>query len=56
MKNPANKILIVDDESDILEFLRYNLEVAGYTVCEAIDGVSGLEMAIKENPDLLFFK
>ena len=34
------KILIVDDEEDILEFLEYNLEKAGYVVFKASDGQS----------------
>lgn len=46
------KILLVDDEKDIVEFLQYNLEAENYTVLAAYDG----EMALKkmeENPDLV---
>ena len=47
------KILVVDDEPDILEFIRYNLEKEGFQVVTAKDGVEGLEMAKKENPHLI---
>lgn len=47
------KILIVDDEPDILEFLRYNLEKESFTVFSASDGPSGLEEAKKQQPDLI---
>lgn len=47
------KILIVDDEPDILEFLRYNLEKESFTVFSASDGSSGLEAAKKHRPDLI---
>jgi len=47
------KILIVDDEPDILEFLRYNLEKESFTVYSASDGPSGLEEAKKQQPDLI---
>lgn len=47
------KILIVDDEPDILEFLQYNLEREGYTVVTASDGEAGILLAERENPDLI---
>ncbi len=47
------KILIVDDEEDILEFLEYNLEKAGYVVFKASDGQSAVEKAKKEIPHLI---
>lgn len=47
------KILIVDDEPDILEFLQYNLEREGYTVVTASDGEAGIQLAERENPDLI---
>jgi two-component system alkaline phosphatase synthesis response regulator PhoP len=46
------KILLIDDEKDILEFLKYNLEMEGYEVITGIDGQEALEK-IAENPDLL---
>ena len=47
------KILIVDDEADILELLEYNLEKEGYQVLTATDGKAAIEVATKENPDMI---
>ncbi len=47
------KILIVDDEPDILEFIQYNLSKEGYQVFIAKDGREGLKTAKKENPHLI---
>jgi len=47
------KILIVDDEPDILEFLQYNLEKEGYEVFVADNGAKGLEEAKRILPDLI---
>lgn len=47
------KILIVDDEPDILEFLRYNLEKEGFEVLTASNGADGIALAEKENPALI---
>lgn len=47
------KILIVDDEPDIIEFLRYNLIKEGFSVCFAYDGEEGLRVAERERPDLI---
>lgn len=49
----AEKILIVDDEPDILEFLQYNLEKEGFRVVTASDGEEGIKVAEKEKPDLI---
>src|SRR5215211_4115316 len=46
-------ILLVEDEPTLSETLRYNLEREGYTVLSAADGVNGLELARREQPDLL---
>ena len=48
-----SKILIVDDEKDILEFLTYNLKKKGYDVITANNGQEGLELAKKNCPDLI---
>ncbi len=48
----GKKILIVDDEKDILELLRYNLEREGYTILTATTGKRGLEIA-SQQPDLI---
>ncbi len=50
---PAAKILIVDDEPDLLDLLQYNLEREGYHVVVARDGVQALEMAEREQPDAI---
>lgn len=47
------KILLVDDEPDILEIVSYNLEEAGYTVYTAQDGVEAIELAKKFLPELI---
>ena len=47
------KILIVDDEKDILEFLSYNLKKEGFSIYTASDGSEGLEKAKKIKPDLI---
>ena len=47
------KILVVDDETNIVEILTYNLRKAGYETIEAYDGETGLKMALEENPDLV---
>ena len=46
-------ILIVDDESDILEIVSYNLEEAGYKVFTASNGVDGISLAKKHRPELI---
>lgn len=47
------KILIVDDEPDILEFLKYNLDKQGYDTYTAANGVEGLKIALETIPDLI---
>ncbi len=47
------KILIIDDEPDILEFLKYNLNKEGYDTYIASNGVDGLNMAMGIIPDLI---
>ena len=49
---PAN-ILIIDDYADNRELFRLMLEAAGHRVCEAEDGLTGLEMAQAEMPALI---
>ena len=49
----AMKILIVDDEEDILDLLEYNLEQEGYEVVRAIDGHAAIREAQKEKPDMV---
>jgi DNA-binding response OmpR family regulator len=49
----AEKILVVDDEATIVEFVRINLEKAGFTVLSAGDGDTALALATSERPDLI---
>jgi two-component system phosphate regulon response regulator PhoB len=49
----AAKILIVDDEQDILTLLEYNLKKAGFQVVSAEDGPEAIELAKMERPDLI---
>ena len=53
MMENNNKILLVDDEPDILEFLSYNLEKEGYEVHLAENGLEGLNKAKDILPDLI---
>lgn len=47
------KILIVDDEPDILEFISYNLKKQGYEVHTCSNGETGLQSALRNKPDLI---
>lgn len=47
------KILIVDDEPDILDFLKYNLVKEGYEVLTASNGEDGIKIAEREQPQLI---
>jgi two-component system alkaline phosphatase synthesis response regulator PhoP len=53
MDSRSKKILIADDEPDILEILEYNLTAEGFRVLKAKDGDEALEIANKEKPDLI---
>jgi two-component system alkaline phosphatase synthesis response regulator PhoP len=50
---PKGRILVIDDEEDLIELVRYNLEKEGFVVKDALDGESGLKAAIQENPDVI---
>ena len=53
-KTPAReKILVVEDEEDILELIRYNLTRDGYRVSAATSGEDGLRAATRDKPDLV---
>lgn len=49
----SRKILIVDDDAEIIEAIRFALEAKGYVVLIARDGNQGLAMAEREDPDLM---
>ena len=52
--NPKKiKILLVDDEPDILEIITYSLENAGYKIYTATNGIEAVEKASKIEPDLI---
>ncbi len=48
-----NKILICDDEPELVELVQLQLEVVGYDVVTANDGEEALQKAYSENPDLV---
>ncbi|NQT90538.1 MAG: response regulator [Candidatus Omnitrophica bacterium] len=49
----GKRILIVDDEQDLVETLTFRLEANDYEVIKAYDGQEGLDKAKSENPDLI---
>lgn len=49
----AKRILLVDDEKDLVATVTFRLEAAGYVVIPAYDGQEGLNKARKEKPDLI---
>ena len=53
MKKEKIKILIVDDEPDIIEILKFNLENEGYNVISAANGKEALKLADKHIPQLI---
>lgn len=52
-KKSSKRILLVDDDADIIESLRLALESSGYEVLVARDGNQGLALTERENPDLV---
>ena len=52
-KREAKRILLVDDDQEIVESIRLPLEARGYHVVVARDGNQGLAMAEREDPDLM---
>lgn len=49
----AKRVLLVDDDAEIIESIRYALESKGYQILIARDGNQGLAMAEREDPDLV---
>ena len=47
------KILVVDDDRNLLKLFKYVLEKDGFAVITAMDGESGLKLALAERPDLV---
>ena len=52
-QSQAKRILLVDDDAEIVESMRIALESKGYTILVARDGNQGLAMAEREDPDLV---
>ena len=46
-------VLVIDDEKDLIELVRYNLEKEGFDVVAATDGRSGLDIASRHRPELI---
>ena len=53
MKKTSTKILIVDDDPDIIEILTYNLSNEGYNVKSAVSGIEAIKKAKKFIPDII---
>lgn len=51
--SPGKRILLVDDDQEIIESLRMALQAKGYEILIARDGNQGLAMAEREDPDLM---
>ncbi len=49
----TKRVLVVDDEPDIVEFIRFNLELENIECIEANDGEEALSKAREQNPDLI---
>ena len=47
------RILIIEDEQNIVDILAFNLQRDGYETMEAMDGATGLELALERDPDLI---
>lgn len=52
-RQETKRILLVDDDAEIIEAMRYALEAKGYEILVARDGNQGLAMAEREDPDLV---
>jgi len=50
---PKKKILVVDDETDLVEMITLRLEAGDFIVIKAYDGQAGLDLARTEKPDLI---
>ena len=49
----SKRILIVEDEKNIVDILSFNLSKEGYKTLEAYDGEAGLQLALEQDPDLI---
>ncbi len=46
-------MLVIDDEKDLIELVRYNLEKEGFDVIAASDGRTGLDIVMRHKPDMV---
>tara|TARA_Y100000996_G_C22512265_1_gene638918 strand:- start:692 stop:1387 length:696 start_codon:yes stop_codon:yes gene_type:complete len=53
LENKKNKILVVDDDPDIIEIISYNLKKENYKVFSCYNGTDSIKIAEKEKPDLI---
>ena len=53
LEKEVKKVLVVDDEQAIIDVLVYNLKKEGYETLEATDGITAVNMALEEKPDLI---
>lgn len=53
LEKEVKKVLVVDDEQAIIDVLVYNLKKEGYETIEANDGITAVNMALEEKPDLM---
>ncbi len=53
LEKEVKKVLVVDDEQAIIDVLVYNLRKEGYETIEATDGITAVNMALDEKPDLM---
>lgn len=53
MPEPIDKVLIVEDEPSLVDTLSYNLTRQGYLVCTARDGLTAIDVARREKPDVI---
>ena len=53
LEREQKTILVVDDEQPIIDILVYNLKKEGYNVIEANDGVTAVNVALEQKPDLI---
>lgn len=51
--SPIKKILIVEDDSDLMEIMSFRIKQAGYQIVQASDGRQGYQTALREHPDLI---
>ena len=49
----AKKILIIDDETDVMKMVVYRLKARGYEIITAVNGKDGIDAAKKSKPDLI---